>query len=277
MIPGLSTAGIGNPGSLAALIALAAGHGFGGVDTGAEPLAQLCAEHGVEGARAVLKGKGVAIGAIGLPVQWRQDEDTFRRDLGRLPEVAAMAAAVGCSRCTTYMLPSVPVSSHAFALLAVRRLRQVAAVLHAYGLRLALEYVSPHHLRTLHPHLFIDDQAGMLDLIAAIDRPGVGLLVDSLHWYCSGGTTAELAALAPELIVHVHINDAPPGPREAVLDNGRLFPGEGAIDLVGFVGALCQAGYRGFVSLEVLSTQPPPAPPEQMAARAAAGLLPLLQ
>lgn len=277
MLPTLTTAGIGDPGGLERLVELAGRHGFAAVDTSCESLAGLVAARGLDGARAFFDQHGVRVGAVGLPVEWRRDEEAFRRGLARLPQLAEVAASLGCRCATTWMLPSVEEPGHAFALKAVRRLRLCAEVLHAYGLRLGLEYVAPYHLRRLHPHPFIASQAEMLELIDAIGRPGVGLLLDSYHWHCSGGSVAELEALPVELVVHVHINDARPGPVEELLDNDRLFPGEGAIDLHTFLSTLARKGYSGCVALEVLTRQPPPAPPEAMAARAAAAVLPLLR
>ncbi len=269
MIPCLTRAGIGNPGNLESFVALAGRHGFGGVDAGGDELLRLMeARGGAEGARAYLAEHGVRIGSIGLPVEWRKDEDSFRAGLARLAAHAEAAAALGCTRCCTYILPSTDEEPARYAARTARRLRTCARILAPYGLRLGLEFVGPHHLRRRWAHVFFYDLPGTLELIGDIGEPNVGLLLDSYHWYTTGGTVADLEGLRPEQIVHVHINDAKPVPVEEALDNDRLFPGEGVIDLAGFLGALQRIGYDGFVSLEVLSQSPPPAPPEEMAARA---------
>lgn len=85
------------------------------------------------------------------------------------------------------------------------------------------------------------------DLAAA--RPlaqaaGCGVLVDALHFDRSGGRLADLAALPPAMLPFAHLCDAPVAPpytTEALLHAARaerLPPGEGQIDLAGFVHAL---------------------------------------
>jgi sugar phosphate isomerase/epimerase len=54
-----------------------------------------------------------------------------------------------------------------------------------------------------------------------------------------------------ERIVHVHFNDSPALPPEQIRDNARLLPGEGVINLTGFLRALQQIGYRDALSVEV--------------------------
>jgi len=274
MIPTLTTAGLGPVGDLDTLIGLASRNGFAAVDTGPDPLSKFVAAHGIEGAREYLAAHRVRLGNLGLPVEWRKDEDTFRQGLTRLTEAAELAVTMGCTRFGTWVLPSVEEPAHLFTLKMVRRMRVMAGILGAYGLQLAVEYVAPYHLRTLFPNPFIHDQAGMLAMIDAIDRPEVGLLLDSIHWHCAGASAAELEQLPLDRIVHVHLNDTPAGPVEEVRDNGRVFPGEGAIDLTTFLGILKRKGYSHFVALEVLTPTPPTAPAEVMAQKAAATVLP---
>jgi len=72
-----------------------------------------------------------------------------------------------------------------------------------------------------------------LELAQALGED-VGLCIDSLHVIRSGGSWADVAALPPDRIRHVQLNDGPLAPpanrgREAALE--RLLPGEGAFDL----------------------------------------------
>lgn len=274
MIPALTTAGVGNPGSFEELVKLAARHGFGGVDAGDLPA--FLQRHGLEGALAFLREHRMVIGAFGLPVDWRSDEATFRHGLAQVGVHAAAAAALGCTRCTTWMMPSQTEPTAQWTATAIRRLRACAEVLGHFGIRLGLEPVAPHHLRTLYPHPFVWDFSGGLRICEGIDRPNVGLLVDSYHWFCSGGALEDLTSLPPEAIVHVHINDAPAGlPVQEQDDRGRLMPGEGVIDLKTFLSVLREKRYNGCVSLEVLTREPLSGTPDELAARAAAGMLPL--
>ncbi len=277
MIPSLTHIGIGHPGTLENLVTLAARNGFPAVDTNADMLNRCVVTLGVEGARGHLREEGVQLGALWLPVDWRQDGDTFQRGLIRLAEAARQAADLGCRRSSTWMMPSVAEPPHHVALTLVRRVRTIASILNCFGISLAIEYVAPFHLRNLHPHPFIYNLAGMLEFVDAVDRPGVGVLLDPIHWHCAGETLADLAALDLSRIVHVHLDDVPAGPVEMVRDNGRVLPGEGVLDLKGFLGLLRAKGYSGFVATEILTAEPPKVSPEEMAARVAAATLPFFR
>ena len=61
--------------------------------------------------------------------------------------------------------------------LATRRLRTCAQILGAYGIRLGLEFVGPHHLRTAWKHPFIWTLDETLDWIDAIGEPQCRLAV----------------------------------------------------------------------------------------------------
>jgi sugar phosphate isomerase/epimerase len=204
-------------------------------------------------------------------VEWRGSDEEFRASLSGLAEAAATARAVGCLSCCTYILPSTDHKPAAFMAQATYRLRACARILGVYGIRLGLEFVGPHHLRTAWKFPFIWTMEETLDWIAAIGEPNVGLLLDSIHWHTTGSTAADIERLKPEQIVHVHLNDAPDVPVEEVRDNVRLYPGEGVIDLAGFLGALNRIGYRGVVSQEVLLPEAPTDSAESLIARSKAG------
>lgn len=268
MLRGLTGAGLGRIENDEHLIELAAANGFQAVDIDA---AGLIERHGVEQARQLLASKGLVIGSIGLPVEWRTTEEAFLEGIQKLAASAAAAAALGCTSCCTYVLPSTDLNAAHFMALATRRLRLCAQILGAYGIRLGLEYVGPHHLRTRWANPFIWTQEDTLDWIETIGESNVGLLFDAYHWYTNGLTVADIEALRADQIVHVHINDAPDVPLEEVMDNERIYPGEGVIDLAGFLGALNKIGYKGAISQEILTAEAPVQSPEELVLRSKAG------
>jgi sugar phosphate isomerase/epimerase len=81
--------------------------------------------------------------------------------------------------------------------------------------------------------------------------PNVGLLLDSWHWHHAGATTEDIITAGRDRIVHVHFNDSPNLPPEQIHDNQRLLPGEGVINLTGFLQALQTIHYNGALSVEV--------------------------
>ncbi|MEC0226098.1 sugar phosphate isomerase/epimerase family protein [Paenibacillus alba] len=268
MLRGLTGAGLGKLESNEQFIELAAKYGFQAIDIDALGLVE---SHGVDGARELLGKHGLVIGTIGLPVEWRHSEEAFLDGLPKLTQAAAAAAALGCKNCCTYVLPSTDYKAAHFMALATRRLRTCAQILGAYGIRLGLEFVGPHHLRTQWKHPFIWTLEETLDWIDAIGESNVGLLFDAYHWYTNGLTVADIEKLRADQIVHVHINDAPDVPLEDVRDNGRIYPGEGVIDLAGFLQGLQRIGYKGAVAQEILSAAPPTDSPESLVQRSKAG------
>ena len=268
MIKGLSRAGVG-PVSDEQFIRMAAEYGFGAVDIEAEA---FIASHGLEGAKQLLEQHQIRIGSIGLNVEWRGSEDEFLEGLKGLAASASAASALGCGSCCTYILPSTDQNPVLFMAQTVRRLRIIAEVLGAYGIKFGLEFVGPHHLRTAWKNPFIWTVHDTLALIDAIALPNVGLLVDAYHCHTTGYTADDLRKqLSPEQIVYVHINDAYDLPVEQLLDNDRLYPGEGVIDLQGFLNSLSDIGYRGVVAQEVITSAASSESTEQLFERSKLG------
>ncbi len=250
MIRGLTKAGLGEIGSNENFIRQAARFGFQSVDL--NPL-ELIQQYGNEGALQLLKEHSISIGSFGLEVDWRSTEINFQEGLKPLVEMAEAAAALNCSACCTYILPSTDLPAAPFMIAATRRLRLCADILAAYGISLGLEFVGSHHLRTQWANPFVWKMEDTLEWMGAIQARNVGLLLDSYHWHTNGLTTMDLLKLKPDQITYVHINDAKPLPIEEVQDSDRLYPGEGIIDLTGFLRSLKQIGYTGVVAQEVLS------------------------
>ena len=264
MIRGLTPAGIGRIDHIETFVTLAAKYGFGAVDYDGNSLKKWLEEKGRDHAVSFLNEHGVRIGSIGLSVEWRRSDAAFQATLASFAAEIEAAAELGCGACCTYILPSVDENPAQLLAQATKRLRTCAMLLDSYGMRLGLEFVGPHHLRRRWKHPFIDDMPSTLDWIEAIGVSNVGLLLDSFHWYTTESSVDELLALDKSVIVHVHINDAPDVPVAEVLDNDRLYPGEGVIDLKAFLTALKQIGYDGVIAQEVLRPTPPEEPAEQL-------------
>jgi sugar phosphate isomerase/epimerase len=256
MLKGLTRAGIGDVGDIESFVRAAAAHEFEAVAASGSELESWIADKGLDHVKAFLHEHNVQIGGIGLSPQWRNSEEEFRSGLTRLAKDAEAAAAVGCTVCTTYVLPSTDSNAAHFMAVATSRMRTCAQILGAHGIRFGLEFVGPHHLRTRWANPFVWGVQETLDWIDAIGERNVGLLYDSYHWYTNELNADDILRLDASQIVLVHINDAPDVPVAEALDNGRVFPGEGVIDLGGFLRALKQIGYTGMVAQEILTQKP---------------------
>ncbi len=207
-------------------------------------------ERGVESSREALGG--IAVSGFGVPFDWRNEHHTWEHGLSDLPAQAAAMSALGCRRCTTWIMPMS--DSREFADnrdFHVARLSPIARILAAEGVDFGLEYVGPKTLWSKGKYPFVHTMSGMLDLGAEIGT-NVGLLLDAWHWYTSHETQGDIRALRPEQVVYVHVNDAPLGlDVDEQVDHTRALPGEtGVIDLQGFMAALRETGYDGPVVCE---------------------------
>ncbi|OYD08452.1 sugar phosphate isomerase/epimerase family protein [Paludifilum halophilum] len=218
--------------------------------------------------------RGVQLASFGLPVNLSGDEASFRDGLARLDRNAGLAMMLGCGRCMTWLRPSVDALPVPYASRIAHRLRLCAEVLAAYGIRLGLEFVGPHHLRhKAYPFVYTINDT--LEYIEGIGAPNIGLVVDSYHWYTTESSIADIARIPAGRLVLVHVNDTDRSPAKAD-DHERLLPGEGRIDLTSFFRGLDQAVYNGPVSVEVLRKQPFAEPESEIAEkafRAVAGLI----
>jgi len=230
--------------------------GFQGIDVDTIEMEELVRVMSVEGVKRLLLENDLKLGGWGLPVNFRADKETCRRDLQKLPRYAKIACELGCNRAFTWILPfsdELPFKENFER--HVERLRPAAEILEDQQCFLGLEFVAPKTSRIGHNYEFIHTMDGILKLCEAIGTGNLGLLLDSWHWYTSHGTLDELRRLKGEQVIYVHINDAPAGiPIDEQIDNVRRLPGEtGVIDLVGFLKALREAEYEGPVTPEPFS------------------------
>ena len=246
-----------HPANLQQALAFAQRGRFEGLEFNPIEVADLGEIHGAVYVRKLFADAGLRVAWWGLPVDWRNTEEIWRKGLEDLPRLAKTTAAIGGTRAFTWIWPGADERSyddnrrfHA------ERLTPIAAILAAHGCRFGLEFVGTKTSRESFRYPFIYRMDEMLELGAEIG-PNVGLLLDCWHWYTSGGTLEELRALQPEQVVYVHVNDAPAGVAvDAQVDDVRALPGEtGVIDIVGFLRALQAIGYDGPVVSEPFKSE----------------------
>ncbi|MFD1676984.1 sugar phosphate isomerase/epimerase family protein [Alicyclobacillus fodiniaquatilis] len=228
--------------------------GYEYVDVDGSWLAKEAESHGEAALDELFAARSLKLGSFGLPVNLFGSEADFESGLSRLEAEAERAIRLGGTRCCTFLWPSIDELPVPYASRLASRLRRCANILAAYGVRLGLEFVGPHHLRNK-KYPFVVTLADALAYIEGIGAPNVGILLDSYHAYTAEVPLSEVSALKGHQIVHVHVNDTPQPPHLAH-DFERVLPGEGAIDLAGFFQALGETGYNGPVSLEVLNKEP---------------------
>jgi sugar phosphate isomerase/epimerase len=273
-----------NPGHVGIKVPIADGipmakrHGFLGFDFAMLEAEAWAKEHGAQALADLFASNGIRVGAWNLPLRPMGDEGDYQKALAALPAQAKLSRDIGALRAAMWIIPSSDTLSFGENFdLHVARYRPIAQVLGEHGIRLGLEFIGPKKSRG-GKYVFVHTLSGMLELCSAIG-PGVGLLLDSWHWYTSGGTVAELHSLTDEHLVHIHINDAPSGvEREEQIDNQRKLPGAtGVIDIVGFLRAVAKTGYDGPITAEPFDKTVNALPPEEAARANAKAIFEVLE
>ncbi len=219
-----------------------------------------------------LKRKKLVWGAAGLAVDFRGEAASFRNGLNKLPADAKALKRAGATRVGTWISPGHGSLTYLSNFKQhVSRLGEIGKILGDHGLRLGLEYVGPKTSWSATRYPFIHTMAEARELIAAIDQPNIGLVLDSWHWYTAHEIEADLLRLEGSDVVCCDLNDAPAGiPIDEQKDNTRELPcATGVIDLKVFLGALVKIGYDGPVRAEPFKAELRRLPPEEAVARTA--------
>ena len=184
---------------------------------------------GAPNTRKLLSDLHVRPAILDFPVEFRKDEQTFRESLAKLEPAAQFAAAIGCPRMMTWILPSSDTPKDELRRIYKDRFSRSADILARSHVRLGLEFIGPLHLRKQSKYEFIWRMPEMLEFAKECGS-NVGLTLDIWHWHHAGATTGDILAAGKERIVTVHFNDSPKLPADQIRDNERLLPGEGVIN-----------------------------------------------
>ena len=104
-----------------------------------------------------------------------------------------------------------------------------------------------------------------IEIIKAVDRKNIGLVLDTFHFYAGGSTIDSIEKVDEGKIFILHINDAEGLPKNELQDAHRLYPGEGVIPLNEIISSLRKAHYDGPVSIEMFRPEYWTRPPEEVA------------
>jgi sugar phosphate isomerase/epimerase len=218
--------------------------------------------------RARVEDAGLSIGELDAITTWLPDHEPpaiFPRDLAdslrtnTAERLCAMGESIGARSITVVEFygatPNIDTAAEAFA--------SACDVAARHGMLLQLEFL---------PWTGIADLSTAWDIVRAADRPNGGLLVDSWHFFRSGSTFDQLAAVPGDKVVYVQIDDAPAEPEPDLSDetqHRRLVPGRGDLDLIGLLRGLDAIGYDGPIGVEVFSDELSQRPVADVAAETA--------
>ena len=240
---------------------LASASGFKGVDV----MLDAALSDGVKRTQTMLNQLQLRPAFVSLPVEFRKDDETFRKTMPLLEDAAPFASAIGCPRMMTYIMAATDTPKDELRRTYKARFTAIANVLARSHCRLGLEFLGPVQFRTRSKHEFIWKMSEMLEFAKECGS-NVGLTLDSWHWHHSGATPEDIVAAGqgPDRGGALRGCSGRQAP-DQVRDNERLLPGEGVIDLTGFLRALRQIGYEDGLSVEVFGRGLKQMPPEQSA------------
>jgi sugar phosphate isomerase/epimerase len=144
--------------------------------------------------------------------------------------------------------------------LAAEETARCADIAAGRGIGLAIEPLGRHPL--------VPGPREALALIEMANRPNLGLMLDTFHYYKSDVPLTEIASLPLEKVRIIHVNDCEDRPREELRDAHRLFPTLGVIPAVEMLRPLYQRGYPGYLSIEIFREEYWSQPVEEITNRA---------
>ena len=104
-------------------------------------------------------------------------------------------------------------------------------------------------------HVF--DHRDAWEVVRRADHPNVGLILDSFHTLARRIDPASIRRIPGDKIFFVQLADAPQIEMDLLYwsRHFRAMPGEGELDVTGFMRAVAATGYKGPVSLEIFNDQ----------------------
>ena len=175
-----------------------------------------------------------------------RDAQAYEAIKAECEELSRVAAEIGCPFIVVVpgRLPNDGAARAEVIAESVRVLSELCDIAARHNVALAFEFLGQ-----------TDCSVQTLDLaheiVRAADRPNLGLVIDSFHFYAGGSTIQMIEALDPNLIYVFHINDAENLPREQLLDKHRLLPGLGILPLREMIAAFRKIGYDKVASVEI--------------------------
>jgi 2-keto-myo-inositol isomerase len=223
--------------------------GFVGIEFTMDKLDEYLQRHSAEDLKALLNKSNLEPVSINGPENFSfRTEKELRPILERTNRMSRVGRAIGCP-----MLIAVP------SFVTKRKSREEIVSETAKSMKRVLDACDPS-LKVAFEFLglkncSVPDLPSATEVVREVCDERVGLILDTFHLYLSGATLGELERVRSDELFLVHINDSEDLPIEQLTDGNRIFPGDGVIDLEGYMRALRSIGYDKFLSVELLREQ----------------------
>lgn len=126
----------------------------------------------------------------------------------------------------------------------VKVLRELSSIAQPYGIKIAMEFIG-------HPQCTVNTFGQAYEIVEAVGRENVGVVLDCFHFHAMGSELADLKKADISKIFICHIDDTEDFPIGSLRDEDRLWPGLGVVDLTGILGMLKEKDFDGAMSVEL--------------------------
>jgi 2-keto-myo-inositol isomerase len=126
---------------------------------------------------------------------------------------------------------------------AVNRLNYIADKVAPHGIKVSLEFCGC-------PNCSINQFGTAYDVVKAVNRDNVGITLDTFHFHAMDSHWEDLEKADGKKIFAFHLNDSENLPIGSMLDDKRLWPGEGCLDHERTLKILKNIGFDGVCTIE---------------------------
>lgn len=249
-----------SPLTLRERVEAASAAGFRGFGLLSDDLPAAVAAHGLKGMRSLFADNGIVhLELEGIPRWW--DEGAHREESDRVRHLLLEASEVLEPR-HLKVTPDGDDGPWEPAVWAAR-FGELAGQAADVGARLGIEFFPWSNIKTLHDGLRLVTEAG---------HEAGGVIIDTWHVARAHTPVSDLAAVPPDRIVGVELNDADAEVVGTLFEDTvhrRRYCGDGVFDLTGMIAALRTAGWAGPWGVEILSDEHRALPVGEALARAA--------
>ncbi len=208
-------------------------------------LDQFLAHGSLDDVRRMLREVGVAAWTINAISRVGVDGAAgTARAVARCRELSRYAQAIKCPWVLVVPGPTDGRTDAQVMSDTVATLREMADAAVEFGISVAFEFMG-------FPWAAVRDVAGAWAIVQEANRPNLGIIVDTAHFYAGGSTLESIREVDPERLVVLHINDVEDVPKPDITDGHRLYPGEGVIPFQDILGAVRATGWDGVLSVEL--------------------------
>lgn len=251
MFKNFSPPSLGINGRQSELIELALTYAFRGMDVDMSDMLRRSQRTSVEDATKYVRAAEIKIGGFPLDVDLDADEDTFTSHVGTLHPLAELAAGME-AHCAYVRVPAATdrLPYHEYFETQRTRLSQVAEVLGAKGIRLAIGFRAGKELEEGKQFAFVRNVEGLIALVRGVGASNAGVLLDTWDWIVGDGAMDQVRDLTVEEIVAVRLGTIPSDIDAAKATSvDRVLPErEGGLNHVTLIRHLESIGFEGPVS-----------------------------